>query len=102
MRFAHVRVAAVTLLSGSFLTLGVLGSAEAAPLATTGNTDTCVPGPACLGYPDAFAVTIAVALAIAVARRRPLAVALDEFGQCVPESLHRGQYAAEPVPAAGQ
>jgi len=51
-----------------------------------------VPGPACLGYPDAFAVTIAVALAIPVAVPVPvpLAVALDEFGQCVPESLHRG------------
>ena len=31
MRFAHVRVAAVTLLSGSFLTLGVLGSAGSGP-----------------------------------------------------------------------
>jgi hypothetical protein len=39
MRFAHVRVAAVTLLSGSFLTLGVLGTAQAAPTATTANTD---------------------------------------------------------------
>lgn len=40
MRFAHVRVAAVTLLSGSILTLGPLDNAQAAPLATPGNTDT--------------------------------------------------------------
>jgi hypothetical protein len=40
MRFAHVRVAAVTLLSGSFLTLGLLADAQAAPIATTANTDT--------------------------------------------------------------
>jgi hypothetical protein len=39
MRFAHVRVAAVTLLSGGFLILGVLGTAQAAPAATS-NTDT--------------------------------------------------------------
>ena len=37
MRFGHVRVAAVTLLSGGFLTLGVLGSAHAAPVLSQGN-----------------------------------------------------------------
>jgi hypothetical protein len=52
MRFAPVRVAAVTLLSGSFLTLGVLGTAQAAPgakTATPSNTDTvcqALPSPA--------------------------------------------------------
>jgi hypothetical protein len=38
MRFGHVRVAAVTLLSGGFLTLGLLDTAYAAPQATVTKT----------------------------------------------------------------
>src|ERR1700739_2944882 len=45
MRFAHVRVAAVTLLSGSFLTLGLLADAQAAPIATKANTHTVCQAP---------------------------------------------------------
>jgi hypothetical protein len=51
MRFAHVRAAAVTLLSGSFLTVGVLGTAQAAA-ATTANTDT-----ACQALPSSSTPT---------------------------------------------
>jgi hypothetical protein len=36
MRFGHVRVAAVAALSGGFLTLGALSSAQAAPLTPQG------------------------------------------------------------------
>ena len=41
MRFGHVRVAAVTILSGGFLTLGVLGTAYAAPQASAATNPVC-------------------------------------------------------------
>ena len=63
-----------------------------------------MPGAACLGYPDAVTVTVAlpVSIPITVAVAVPLTVALDKLEQCVPEPLRRGQYAADSVPAAGQ
>ena len=63
-----------------------------------------MPGAACLGYPDALAVTVAlpVSIPITVSVAVPLTVALDKLEQCVPEPLRRGQYAADSVPAAGQ
>ena len=105
MRFAHVRVAAVTLLSGSFLTLGVLGNAEAAPLATTNNTDTVCQALPASGTPTPSpspSPSHSPSPSPSPSPSRPLTVALDELEQCVPESLRRGQYAADSVPAAGQ
>ena len=46
MRFAHVRVAAVTVLSGSFLTLGMVGTAQAAAQASTATDTVCQALPA--------------------------------------------------------
>jgi hypothetical protein len=63
-----------------------------------------VPGAACLGYPDALAVTVAlpVSIPLTVAVAVPLTVAFDKLEQCVPESLRGGQYAADSAPVAGQ
>jgi hypothetical protein len=60
-----------------------------------------VPGAACLEYPDALAVTVALPVSVPVAVAIPLTVALDELEQCVPEPLRR-EYAADRAYAAGQ
>ena len=62
-----------------------------------------MPGAACLGYPDAVTVTVAlpVSIPITVAVAVPLTVALDEFEQRVPESLGRSQHGAELAVAIG-